>query len=100
MTREEAIKRIAEIPEFVPGACSDCGAVTMEEAGKKCRPYQMPCGDYVCATPDEPQPEETGPLMQRNPEYDHYDGYLWGWYAVDEGYTKTPPTWHPFEANR
>lgn len=95
MNRKEAERLIRETPEFIPGPCPWCGATTFEEAAGKCRPMQMPCGDYVCGSPDEgPNAEsESGPLFQRNPAYDELDGYLWGWFAVDEGLTKEPPTW-------
>jgi len=95
VTRDEAQRLLKETPEFVAGPCPRCGATTFEEAATKCRPFQMPCGDYSCGSPDEgPNAEnETGPLYQRNPDYDELDGYLWGWFAVDEGFTKMPPTW-------
>lgn len=92
MTREEAEAKIKVTPEFVPGPCPWCGATTQDEASEKCRPTQMPCGDYTCGTPEE-GPDTDGLLYQRNPEHDRLQGYLWGWYAVDAGLTNIPPEW-------
>jgi hypothetical protein len=99
MTRDEAIRLISMTPEYVPGPCPWCGATTFEEAATKCRRLQMPCGDYICGSPDEgPNSEnDAGPLYQRNPDYDELDGYLWGWHAVDEGLTNDPPKWREDE---
>lgn len=97
MDRETAEALIKTTPEFIHGPCPRCGAATFEEAATKCRPFQMPSGDYKCGSPDEgPNAEnETGPLYQINPEYERLSGYLWGWYAVDEGFTSKPPEWTP-----
>lgn len=92
MTREEALQRIALVPEYIPSPCPCCGARTIDEASKKCRPTQYPCGEYYCATPDD-APETDGLIHQRNPEWCDLDGYLWSWFAFDEGMTKTPPVW-------
>jgi hypothetical protein len=92
LTREEAQARIAKLPQYVPAPCRDCGARTVEEAEKKCRPTQMPCGDYYCATPDS-APETGGKLHQINPEWCELDGYLWEWFAYDDGMTRTVPVW-------
>lgn len=96
MTRDEALRIINETPEFIPGACPRCGAETFEGAATMCRPFQLPSGEYSCGTPDEgPNAEnETGPLFQINPYYQRLNDYLWWWFAVDEGYTTTPPTWY------
>ena len=96
MTRDEAKQRIKDVPKYVPAPCPDCGAVTIEEAEKKCRPQQLPCGEYVCATPDN-APDTDGLIHQLNPEYVELDGYLWEWFAFDEGQTKTPPVWREKE---
>lgn len=95
MDRDTALALLKDTQEYIPGPCPRCGATTFEEASKKCRPFQMPCGDYSCGTPEEgPNAEnETGLLYQRNPEFDRIDGYLWGWYAVDNGFTTEPPEW-------
>lgn len=98
MTREEAEALIKTTPEYVPGPCPWCGAKTVDEAGEKCRPTQMPCGDYTCGTPED-GPETDGLLHQFNPEYQRLSGYLWGWYAVDAGLTDQPPTWDEPESN-
>lgn len=95
MDRNEALNLLANTPEYVEGACSKCGAKTHEEANVLCRPVQCPSGEWECPTPTGGPnlDNDAGPLFQRNSVYDHIDGYLWGWYAVDEGYTKTPPEW-------
>lgn len=96
MTRERARERLHATPEFIPGPCPRCGACTFEEAEDKCRPMQLPSGEYECGTPDDGpnlQDDPSGPLYQRNPVYDQLDGYLWGWYALDEGLTKEEPEW-------
>lgn len=92
MDRETAQRLLAKTPEYIAAPCPWCKATTIEEASVKCRPSQMPCGDYTCGTPEE-APETDGFLHQRNPEFDRLSGYLWGWHAVDEGLTKTPPGW-------
>jgi len=92
MTREEAQALIAKTPEFIPGTCSWCGATTMDEASVKCRPMMYPSGDYVCGVPEE-APDTDGLIHVSNPAYERLNGYLWGWYAVDEGWMKTPPEW-------
>lgn len=92
MTREEAQERIKRVPQYIPAPCPDCGARTIKEAEKKCRPVQLQCGDYSCATPDD-APETRGLIHQLNPEWCELDGYLWHWFAVDEGMTHTPPVW-------
>ncbi len=92
MTREEAQKRIAKIPEFIPAPCPQCGARTIREAEKKCRPTQSQCGDYYCVTPDS-APETRGLIHQINPEFAELDGYLWHWFAYGDGLTKKPPVW-------
>lgn len=95
MNREEAQRRIKETPEFIVGPCSWCGARTIQEGGKLCRAQVGLDGEYFCGTPEEGNlsDAETGPLYQRNPDYDQLAGYLWGWFAVDEGVTKNPPEW-------
>jgi hypothetical protein len=102
MDRERAKELIAKTPEFIPGPCPWCGAETFEAARGRCKPVQMPCGDYQCGSPDEgPNAEnEAGPLYQRNPVYDDLDGYLWGWFAVDEGFTKVPPVWTGYSGQK
>lgn len=99
MDRETAQKLLQETPEYLPGPCPRCGAETFEEAASRCMPFQMPCGDYSCGSPDEgPNSEnDSGPLYQRNPAFDRLDGYLWGWHAVDEGLTTEPPDWPEVE---
>ncbi|MAL99450.1 MAG: hypothetical protein CL583_13490 [Alteromonadaceae bacterium] len=92
MTREEAIKRLAETPQYIPARCSWCKARTVSDASTKCQPQQLPCGDYYCGTPEE-APDTGGKLHQLNPEYARLDGYLWGWYAYDEGMTDKEPEW-------
>lgn len=92
MTREEAVRRIKETPRFIAAPCPRCGATTVAEAEKMCRPTQSPCGEYSCGTPDD-APETGGMLHQMNPVWAELDGYLWGWMAVDEGFTQNPPTW-------
>ncbi len=92
MTREEAQKRINEIPEFIPAPCPQCGARTIKEAEQKCRPTQSQCGDYYCATPDR-APKTRGLIHQFNPEFAELDGYLWHWFAYDDGLTTKPPVW-------
>jgi len=100
MTREEAKRLLNATPEFVAGPCPWCGAVTHEEAATKCRPVSDPSGEYHCGTPEQPDPmAETGPLMQSNPEYQRLEGYLWGWFAVDQGFTDTPPEWDETDDN-
>lgn len=96
MNRKEAEALLAMTPEYVPGACPRCGATTFEEAATKCRPYQMPTGDYNCGSPDEGPnaTNDSGPLYQLNPAHQKLNGYLWGWFAVDEGMTSTPPEWN------
>jgi hypothetical protein len=96
MTREEAQQRLNKLPQYIPAPCPDCGAKTVREAEKKCRPVQLPCGDYSCATPDD-APETGGKLHQLNPEWCELDGYLWHWFAFDEGFTTTPPVWRSKE---
>lgn len=95
MTRDEARALLAATPEYIPGPCPWRGAATFEEAQGRCRPMQMPCGDYECGTPDEGPNLDTdsGPLYQRNPEYDNIDGYLWHWQAYDDGYATAVPEW-------
>lgn len=92
MTRERAVELIAVTPEYVPAPCPWCGAKTIEEASAKCRPMCMPSGDYECGTPEE-APDDGGLIHQPNPDHVALNGYLWGWYAVDEGLTDTPPVW-------
>lgn len=92
MNREEALRRIQSIPEFIPAPCPWCGARTLEEAGTKCRPQSLPCGEYYCGTPED-APDHGGLIHQINPDYADLDGYLWSWLAFDEGLTDTPPTW-------
>ena len=101
MTREDARALLQQTPEFIQGPCPWCKAVTHEEAATKCKPQSLPCGDYVCGSPDEgPNSEnETGTLYQRNPAYDELDSYLWGWVAADDGLTKIPPTWRGSDTN-
>lgn len=95
MTRNRAQELLQGTAEYIPGPCVKCGALTFEEASTRCRPAQLPSGEYVCGSPDEgPNAEnETGPLYQVNPVHSLLEGYLWGWHAVDEGYTQTPPRW-------
>ncbi len=92
MTREEAVSEIENTPAFIPGPCSRCGAVTLDEASGKCRPYSLPSGEYACGTPEE-APDTGGLLHQVNPRYAQLDGYLWHWYAFDEGMTSEEPKW-------
>lgn len=92
MTREEAKRRISELPAYIPGPCPTCSAVTLEEAGEKCTPWQLPCGEYECGTPED-APETDGLIHIRNPEYAELEGYLWEWFAFDEGLTSVTPKW-------
>lgn len=92
MDRETAIQKLKTTPEYVRGPCPWCGAKTLKEASEKCRPVSDQCGEYYCGTPDE-APTYFGYLHQKNPEYVNLDGYLWGWYAFDEGMTDQEPVW-------
>lgn len=92
MDRATAVERLRSLPEYIPGPCPWCGATTDDQASELCRPTVGMDGDYRCGTPEE-SPDTNGLLHQRNPEYDRLDGYLWGWYAVDQGYTTVPPEW-------
>lgn len=92
VTREEAQRLLASMPEFVPGECPSCGARTVEEASEKCRPYQIPSGDYVCATGDD-FPTTHGRIHVVNPQRAELDAYLWEWFAYDEGMTRSEPKW-------
>lgn len=43
-------------------ACTVCGARTDDEAGKLCRSYQLPSGDYTCNGGAEEEAYEDGRL--------------------------------------
>ena len=92
MTEEQARAMLQVTPEWIAAPCPWCGAKTEAEASEKCRPTQSICGDYYCGTPEE-APAPKGILHQSNPEHDRLSGYLWGWHAVHEGLTCTPPEW-------
>lgn len=92
MTRDEAQALLNITPEWIPGPCPWCRATTLDEAGEKCRPTQDQSGGYTCGTPEE-APHPKGRIHIINPAYTKLSGYLWGWFAVDEGYTSTPPEW-------
>lgn len=98
MDEQTARKMLAETPEYIPGPCPWCGAITFGEAEKRCRPTQWPDGDYYCGTPEEGpnldhENNPDDPLYQRNPAYDRLQGYLWEWHAVHQGLTSIPPDW-------
>ena len=92
MTREKAIQRLRVTPKYKRAPCPWCKATTLSEARTKCRPVSDPCGEYYCGTPEE-APTYFGFLHQTNPKYMELDGYLWGWYAFDEGMTDQEPVW-------
>lgn len=92
MTREKAIKLIKQTPQFIPDACAWCGARTLKEAATRCTPQSTESGEYYCGIPED-APDTGGKVYQLNPAWAALEVYLYGWYAVDEGYTKTPPTW-------
>lgn len=91
MTRDEAVRRINELQQFVPGPCPGCGAVTLDEAATRCQPVQSQSGEWGC--PCSESPDEDGLIYVVNPQWAELEGYLWHWHAFDEGYTRTEPTW-------
>lgn len=48
-------RMILDDPDYENRPCGVCGATSVEEAGKLCRPYQLPSGEYTC----NGHPEET-----------------------------------------
>ncbi len=96
VTREEAMERIESVPKYIQAPCPRCGAATVAEGEGRCQPRQDITGDYTCGTPDD-APEDGGMLHQLNPEFLELTDYLWGWVALDEGYTTTPPVWREGE---
>lgn len=67
--------------------CPRCGAATLKEASKSCRPVQMPCGEYECPRGDEDAPTHFGFLHAPSPEFLEWSGKFWGAIAYDEGHT-------------
>ena len=78
--------------KWVRSKCEDCGARTLSEAAEKCRPHQLPCGEYVCAVDPDHQPEKTfGYIYRYSPEWMERDGLYWATMAFDEGYSNKLP---------
>ncbi|KIC42207.1 hypothetical protein RA27_02085 [Ruegeria sp. ANG-R] len=73
--------------EWARSPCPRCGAVTVKEASQKCRPTQLPSGEYECPRDDEEAPTYFGFLHDHSPEIEEWNGKFWGAVAYDEGYT-------------
>ncbi|RWB67611.1 hypothetical protein [Mesorhizobium sp.] len=60
-------KMILEDQDYEPRACTVCGATTSSEAGKLCRSYQIPSGDYTCDGHPEEESYPDGRLRFLSP---------------------------------
>lgn len=67
--------------------CPRCGAATVKDASAKCRPVQLPCGEYECPRDDEDAPTHFGFLHDHSPEFEEWSGKFWRAIAFDEGLT-------------